>query len=76
VVDAIYNIHMKRQPSSKRRATLSDSADDQYVTSQIDPRRRSRKKPVEYRDSPVTDDESTWDREGAELEIAGPHPRR
>jgi len=59
---------MKRRPSAKRRATFSDSSDDQYITSSIDRRRGSRRKPIEYVDSPVADEQSTWEREGAEPE--------
>jgi hypothetical protein len=72
----MYNRPMKRRPSAKRRATFSDSSDDQYVTSQIDRRRGSRRKPVEYVDSPVADEQSTWEQDGTELEFAGPQPRR
>jgi hypothetical protein len=67
---------MKRRPSAKRRATLSDSSDE-YVTSQIDRRREPRRKPIEYVDSPVADEPPTWERdEDAELEFAGSPPRR
>jgi len=73
----MYNSYMKRRPSAKRRATFSDSSDDQYVTSQIDRRRGTRRKPIEYVDSPVADEPPTWERdEDAELEFAGPQPRR
>jgi hypothetical protein len=66
---------MKRQPSRKARAMRSESSDAESTTTQIDPRPITRRKKIEYIDSPVSEPEcaSEWD---GELEFAGSQPRR
>lgn len=71
----MYNRGMKRQPSRKARAMRSESSDAESTT-QIDPRRITRRQKIEYIDSPVADPEPAPEWADGELEFAGPQPRR
>ena len=73
----MYNRGMKRHPSIKRRALLSDSVEavDQYRSASIEPPRSARRKRAKYLD-PAADGQGSREWDATALEFEEPQPRR